>query len=43
MTEVFRYEILGVVMQQIMDEPVIPLLFMRTVGLDCVSMSFIKE
>ncbi|KAF8587835.1 hypothetical protein K439DRAFT_1652134 [Ramaria rubella] len=31
MTDVFRSEILAVVMQQIMDEPVIPLLFMRTV------------
>ena len=32
MTDVFRSEILAVVMQQIMDEPVIPLLFMRTVS-----------
>ncbi|KAF8518981.1 Symplekin tight junction protein C terminal-domain-containing protein [Hysterangium stoloniferum] len=31
MTDVFRSEILAVVMQQIMDEPVIPTLFMRTV------------
>ncbi|KIJ55664.1 hypothetical protein M422DRAFT_63678 [Sphaerobolus stellatus SS14] len=31
MTDIFRSEILAVVMQQIMDEPVIPLLFMRTV------------
>lgn len=32
MTDVYRSEILAVVMQQIMDEPVIPLLFMRTVS-----------
>ncbi|KAJ6591683.1 Symplekin tight junction protein C terminal-domain-containing protein [Mycena vulgaris] len=31
MTDVFRSEILGVVMQQIMDEPVLPVLFLRTV------------
>lgn len=32
MTDVFRSEILAVVMQQIMDEPVLPVLFLRTVG-----------
>lgn len=31
MTDVFRYDILAVVMQQIMDEPVLPVLFLRTV------------
>jgi len=31
MTDVFRSEILAVVMQQILDEPVLPTLFMRTV------------
>ena len=31
MTDVFRSEILAVVMQQIMDEPVLPTLFLRTV------------
>ncbi|PPQ68582.1 hypothetical protein CVT25_005425 [Psilocybe cyanescens] len=31
MTDVFRSEVLAVVMQQIMDEPVLPVLFMRTV------------
>ncbi|KAI0057230.1 hypothetical protein BV25DRAFT_1831381 [Artomyces pyxidatus] len=31
MTDVYRSEILGVVMQQIVDEPVIPTLFLRTV------------
>ncbi|KAF9072274.1 Symplekin tight junction protein C terminal-domain-containing protein [Rhodocollybia butyracea] len=31
MTDVFRSEILAVVMQQIMDEPVLPILFLRTV------------
>lgn len=30
MTDVFRSEILAVVMQQIMDEPVLPVLFLRT-------------
>lgn len=33
MTDVFRSEILAVVMQQIMDEPVLPVLFLRTVCL----------
>jgi len=33
MTDVFRSEILAVVMQQIMDEPVLPVLFLRTVSL----------
>jgi symplekin len=32
MTDVFRSEILAVVMQQILDEPVLPTLFMRTVS-----------
>jgi len=32
MTDVFRSEILAVVMQQIMDEPTLPVLFLRTVG-----------
>ncbi|KAF9054369.1 Symplekin tight junction protein C terminal-domain-containing protein [Panaeolus papilionaceus] len=31
MTDVFRSEVLAVVMQQIMDEPVLPVLFLRTV------------
>lgn len=31
MTDVFRYEVLAVVMQQIVDEPVLPVLFLRTV------------
>lgn len=31
MTDVYRSEILAVVMQQIMDEPVLPVLFLRTV------------
>jgi len=31
MTDIFRSEILAVVMQQILDEPVLPTLFMRTV------------
>ncbi|KIK99799.1 hypothetical protein PAXRUDRAFT_822333 [Paxillus rubicundulus Ve08.2h10] len=31
MTDVFRSEILAVVMQQIVDEPVLPVLFLRTV------------
>ena len=34
MTDVFRSEILAVVMQQIMDEPVLPVLFLRTVSSD---------
>ena len=33
MTDVFRYEVLAVVMQQIVDEPVLPVLFLRTVSL----------
>lgn len=32
MTDVFRSEILAVVMQQIMDRPDLPVLFMRTVS-----------
>jgi len=32
MTDIFRSEILAVVMQQILDEPVLPTLFMRTVS-----------
>lgn len=35
MTDVFRYEIFAVVMQQIVDEPVLPVLFLRTVRLSC--------
>ncbi|KAF8661382.1 hypothetical protein AX16_001475 [Volvariella volvacea WC 439] len=31
MTDVFRAEVLGAVMQQILDEPVLPTLFLRTV------------
>ena len=31
MTDVFRSEILAVVMNQIVDEPVLPVLFLRTV------------
>jgi Symplekin tight junction protein C terminal len=31
MTDVYRSEILAVVMQQIVDEPVLPVLFLRTV------------
>jgi symplekin len=34
MTDVFRSEILAVVMQQILDQPVLPTLFMRTVSSD---------
>jgi len=30
MTDVFRYDVLAVVMQQIVDEPTLPVLFMRT-------------
>ena len=33
MTDVFRSEILAVVMQQIVDEPVLPTLFLRTASL----------
>lgn len=33
MTDVFRSEILAVVMQQIMDAPVLPVLFLRTVSI----------
>ena len=32
MTDVYRSEILAVVMQQIMDEPILPVLFLRTVS-----------
>ena len=32
MTDVFRSEILAVVMQQIMDEAALPVLFLRTVS-----------
>jgi symplekin len=32
MTDVYRSEILAVVMQQIVDEPNLPVLFLRTVG-----------
>ena len=31
MTDIYRSEILAVVIQQIMDEPVLPVLFLRTV------------
>ncbi len=40
MTDVFRSEILAVVMQQIMDEPVLPVLFLRTVGSFQVTSSY---
>lgn len=33
MTDIFRSDVLAVVMQQIMDEPVLPVLFLRTVSL----------
>lgn len=36
MTDVFRSEILAVVMQQIVDEPVLPVLFLRTVSFVCL-------
>lgn len=36
MTDVFRSEILAVVMQQIMDEPILPVLFLRTVSVCCL-------
>jgi symplekin len=32
MTDVYRSEILAVVMQQIVDEPNLPVLFLRTVS-----------
>jgi len=32
MADIYRSEILAVVMQQIMDEPVLPTLFLRTVS-----------
>ena len=32
MTDVYRSEILAVVMQQIVDKPVLPVLFLRTVS-----------
>ena len=32
MADVFKSEIFGVVMQQIVDEPVLPVLFLRTVS-----------
>jgi symplekin len=31
MTDIFRWDVLAVVMQQIVDEPTLPVLFMRTV------------
>jgi len=34
MADIYRSEILAVVMQQIVDEPVLPTLFLRTVSLD---------
>ena len=42
MTDVFRSEILAVVMQQIMDEPVLPVLFLRTVGSFQVTSSYLR-
>lgn len=33
MADIYRSEILAVVMQQIVDEPVLPTLFLRTVSL----------
>jgi hypothetical protein len=40
MTDVYRSEILAVVMQQIVDEPVLPVLFLRTVcGLPNITLS----
>lgn len=42
MPDVFRSETLGVVMQQIMDEPTLPKLFMRTVGSSAGTTSRIK-
>jgi len=42
MTDVFRSEILAVVMQQIMDEPVLPVLFLRTVNLSTSRMRIIE-
>ena len=35
MTDVYRWEILAAVMQQIVDEPVLPVLFLRTVRMLC--------
>ena len=35
MTDIYRSEILAVVIQQIMDEPVLPVLFLRTVRMLC--------
>ena len=34
MADIYRSEILAVVMQQIVDEPVLPTLFLRTVSLN---------
>lgn len=42
MTDVFRSEILAVVMQQIMDEPVLPVLFLRTVNLNASHIPIVK-
>ncbi len=33
MTDIFRSEIFGVVMNQLVDEPVLPTLFLRTVSI----------
>lgn len=41
MTDVFRSEILAVVMQQILDEPVLPTLFMRTVSSEWLPVSVV--
>lgn len=34
MTDIFRSDILAVVMNQLVDEPVLPTLFLRTVSVD---------
>lgn len=36
MTDIFRSDILAVVMNQLVDEPVLPTLFLRTVGTHCL-------
>ncbi len=40
MTDVFRSEILAIVMQQIMDEPVLPVLFLRTASVPSACHTF---
>ncbi|KAI5992594.1 Symplekin tight junction protein C terminal-domain-containing protein [Pisolithus orientalis] len=42
MTDIFRSEILAVVMQQIVDEPVLPVLFLRTSLIPFVSTSLLS-